>query len=295
MSNLKDFHEKKKKLVKQKNAIDETIDLKQINAEKEAENIRLLTRLRNRFKYLTDTYDDAPTDVIESLDDFAYRDFIRPLEDMRTAGVSAVRIRDESRKALSQSKDHITVLNTAGTTASSVTTSLEYFVGENPKWFPRHEVIRNRYKPKDELQEQIEYIKTQLPKITPDISEDFNSFVQKFYIFKNDKTKYQELIGGRSMFFFKLVFDFTNKRFGLSKNRREQILRFVFGNASPKSAAEPFLDNAKRLWDELSSQDAIDQSVKMGRVTPAYVEAMFRKTIAVMASLLQLREEYFSM
>jgi len=54
------------------------------------------------------------------------------------------------------------------------------------------------------------------------------------------------------------------------------------------------IKKAKGLWDKLSSQKTSGLSVKTGRVTPEYVEILFREIIGTMAALLELREKYFS-
>lgn len=96
------------------------------------------------------------------------------------------------------------------------------------------------------------------------------------------------------MFFFKLVFDFSEKNFGVTGPREDQIRKFIFGNSKSIPTAEPLIEGAKNLYKELSSQDSTGESVKMGKVTAGYVERLFRRLIGVMASLLQLREAYFS-
>ncbi len=72
------------------------------------------------------------------------------------------------------------------------------------------------------------------------------------------------------------------------------IKKFVFGSTPYNSNADIIIKNAKNLWHELSSDDPKFDSAKLGQVTEAYVEATFPRIIGVIASLLKLREKYFS-
>jgi hypothetical protein len=294
MKNSEDLEMRKKRLAEEKAAVDETIELKQQAAKKDAENIRLLKNLGDKYSFLSEMYNDATTEIADSLPIRDYLRFVSPLRDVRPVGVSAVCIRDESRRNLSDSSRHYTVINTAGTTASSAASGLVLFSRENPQWFPNSERIIDEFKPRDELAEQIEYIRSQLPKITLDIRRDFNAFIDGFYLSTPDETKYQELIGGRSMFFIKLIDGFVEKQFGRVEKRKDRIAKFVFGNTQPTKEGEAYIDSAKALWDDLSSQDREAESVKTGKASAAYIEVLFRRMIAVMASLLRLRQSLFS-
>jgi len=114
------------------------------------------------------------------------------------------------------------------------------------------------------------------------------------YTIGETETKYLDFMGLRSMLFLRLIFGFSEKRYG-TKGRKEQIKKFVFGNTHYNSNADPIINNAKKLWNELSRQDMIGNSVKLGQVSRHYIEVLFPRIIGIMASLLRLRERYFSM
>jgi hypothetical protein len=291
---LMDFEGKLKELEEEENAAEEAIEIKQEVVESEGENIRQLEGLVDKFKFTRSLYESVPKKEIISFDDPTYQEFIAPLTDISTPGLSAVYVRDESRDSLGMSRDHLTILTSVNTTGGAAAVEGGILAKENPKWFPNHEEIIERHKPTDELEKNIEYVKSQLPHISPDISQDFDAFLKKYYAFKVDSTKYQDLIGARSMLFFKLIFDFSEKNFAVTRPREDQIRKFIFGNTPSPPSAEPVIKDAKRLWDELSSQDPAGQSVKTGSVTSAYIERLFRRLIGVMTSLLKLRKAYFS-
>jgi hypothetical protein len=291
---LKDFDKKIVELEKEEHAAKEAIEIKRETVAVEAENIRQLEGLVNKFDFTLDLYSRSSKKEILSFGDQTYQEFVAPLTDLSTPGLSAVHIRDESRARYGQAQDHTVILTAVNTTGANAAKVAEIMSRGNPVWFPKHEEIIQQYKLIDDLEKDIGYIRSQLPGITPEISEDFDAFVKKYYAFKVDTTKYQDLIGARTMFFFKLVFDFSEKYFGVTSSREDQIRKFVFGNSPSIASAEPLIQDAKTLWKELSSQDSTGESVKMGKVTTEHIERLFRKLIGVMASLLQLRRAYFS-
>jgi hypothetical protein len=291
---LKDFEKKMEELGKEENAAKEAIEIKRETVAVEGENIRQLEGLVNKFDFTLDLYGRSSKKEILSFGDQTYQEFIAPLTDLSTPGLSAVHIRDESRAKYTQSKDHTVILIAVNTTGANATKGAEVMSRGNPVWFPNHEESIQQYKVIDDLEKNIGYIRTKLPGITPDISGDFDAFVNKYYAFKVDVAKYQDLIGARSMFFFKLIFDFSEKSYGISGPREDQIRKFVFGDSPSIPSAEPLIRDAKNVWKELSSQDLTGESVKLGKVTPAYIERLFRRLIGAMASLLELRAAYFS-
>ena len=165
----------------------------------------------------------------------------------------------------------------------------------HPDYFPKREEFIYKYKVTDETEININYIKGHLKKISPDISKDFDYFITKYHAFKRDKSQYQDLIGSRSMIFYAFIFEFSKNNFGVELPRKEAIKKFVFGNSPYDNSVEPIIDNADKLYRELSNQDSNrGQSVKVGNVDENYIDDLFRRIIAVMASMLQLREKYYS-
>lgn len=107
--------------------------------------------------------------------------------------------------------------------------------------FPSRDSIVDKYKPKYEREKNIEYIRSQLVNIRPDVLADFEYFVDKINAFKTNKSSYQDLIGSRSMFFYKLIFTFTMNTYGCDKPRREAIRKFVFGSNTYDTKADPII------------------------------------------------------
>ena len=96
------------------------------------------------------------------------------------------------------------------------------------------------------------------------------------------------------MFFFKMIFEFSKNNYGFDKPRPDAIKKFVFGSATPIPSADPIIRKCYNLWIELSTQDDPAQSIKIGKVTPPYIESTFRRIIGDIASLLKLRETSFT-
>lgn len=187
---LKDFEEKMNDLEEEEKAAEEAIDIKRKTIEGEGENIRQLEGLVDKFKFTQGLYGSVPKSEIVSFDTPTYQEFIGPLTDLSTPGLSAIHIRDESRAQYTQSSNHTIILTAVNATGANAVSGGEAISRGNPRWFPNHEEIIQRYKRADDLDKDIAYIKSQLPRITPDVSEDFDAFVNKYYAFKVDTTKY---------------------------------------------------------------------------------------------------------
>jgi len=152
----------------------------------------------------------------------------------------------------------------------------------------------NRYLDSIHLNEELEYIKQRLPKLEPDVSKDFDHFLQNYYASTQSNLKYQELIGFRSLFFLKLIDGFADIQYvPQSANeerltRKSRILFFVSGQRiSNDEQLKTLADTATTLWDNLSNQDSTSMSVKMGNVTSNYVSLLFHEAIIVVSSLIQ--------
>jgi len=290
-SNLEDFRNKKKELQKQKNAIEETIETKKRAIEIEAGNIRTLGQINNGYEAMRDMYDDVNESYVTQMGDQDYSIFSRPISDLVTSGAIILSIRDQSRSALKSAEMHDALLASSASGTSATAYSIDV-VSSNFAWcFPNREQIVAQYEPRRKLEDEIDYIKNQLSIIDPDVCRDFEAFLQKFYI-GDVETKYQDLIGFRSMFFLRLIFEFSERTYGTT-GRRKQIKRFVFGSTPYNTTADTIIKGAMDLWSELSDQDSIGNSVKLGHVTKTYVETIFPITIGVIASLLKLRERVF--
>ena len=144
------------------------------------------------------------------------------------------------------------------------------------------------------VDEDIEFIKSRLSTIQPDVSADFQRFLTTYYSEADTTTKYMELIGLRTLVYFRFVFAFAESAGFRSSTRAQQMRCFLYGNNPiTDKPAEDILILTKELWDDLSDQDPSGQSIKAGRVTATYVELIFRKAITILSALLREREMVF--
>lgn len=292
--NLKDFKEKRDLLKKEEKAIEDTIGYVQKNIKKEADYIKELTGVKNKFGFVNELYGNVPEQNIVGFDNPYYDTFSQPLSDIAVSGTTSFLLREKAQaRILSVGQDRA-VGGAMSSTSSAVSGSAIVLSSGNPQFFPKREEIIQKYEIKDELESQIKYIRTQLEGIQPDITSDFDYFVEKFYVFKKDNTQYQDLIGARSMFFLKLVFPFSRNKFGNGLTNKEAIKYFIFGNTNYDSLSGSTIKLGNKMYSELSSQDNSGNSAKFGNVTVDYVEGTFRRIIGIMDSILKLKEKYYT-
>lgn len=237
---------------------------------------------------------------IDNIPDAAYPIFVRPLENLVAAGRTYEKIRDD----MIQIHDGINELcgpfssssGLVSIASGSTATSIYSLSGSVSFDQSRITKIVKEFLAEIKIDDDISYIRGQLPRIQPDISEDFQHFIDNYFASGLSPSKFQELIGCRSLLFFKFIFAVADS-FGVSRptrTRREQIATFVYGNnPNIDQSVEDIVDATKELWDELSDQDPSGYSVKMGNVTPEYVELIFNKVIIVFSTLLKQREIHF--
>ncbi len=153
--------------------------------------------------------------------------------------------------------------------------------------------IVEEYLSEIKIEDYITYIKSQLPKISPDISTDFQHFLDTYYASKPSSSQYQELIGFRSTMYFRLIFAVA-EGYGISHPRRNQIEAFIYGkNIVHDLAVDATIKAGKKLYDELSDQDPFGYSVKIGKVSSNYVKLTFNKIMITFETLLKQREMHF--
>ena len=291
---LKDFKELKYHIGEQKKTVDNVIVIKQDNIDQEAKTIGELRKSSSNYSYLGDILNDVPEAVIQGMDDDEYSAFTGPARDTVYSGEVVVGIYDETRKSNSQFSQHYSVCASLDQVTRSGTSGYMAFSNANPGYFPNKTRIESTYKVEDSLFADIGYIRDYFNRNLPDVVPDFEYFVDKYNAFQRDSSQYQDLIGSRSMFFFKVIFEFSKNSYGVDKPRPDAIRKFVFGSAAPIPSAEPIIRKCYNLWRELSSQDDPTQSIKIGKVTPPYIESTFRRIIGDIASLLKLRETSFT-
>ena len=290
---LKDFEEKKKKLMNLHDTTKETIKLKEENIRKEKKTISHLQTQYRRTEYLIDMYHDFPEESLEDMDDYEYASLASPLENVTTSCDATFNLYDETLKNMSRYNDHLNISEVLDMVTLSGSSSVASLYKSNPDWFPHGQEITDKYKIEDKLYEQIEHIKDELKSSFSQISGDFETFIQKINPPNFDPSQYQDLIGSRSMFFFKMIFDFAERSYGPTGTRRDQIGKFVFGSATPIAIADPIINECCEIWKELSSQDNSGPSVKLGNVNTVYIESLFRRLINSITTILELRKRYF--
>ena len=289
---LKDFQSTIGEYKRQDDVLEETIKIKRKNIQREADNIGLLEGYRRKRHYVRSMYEDVPEDKISQMGDEEYSFFISTLDSGTVSGGAVDYFYDESMEAGVLYVQHSSALASLDVLAGSDSTSVEVFSLLQPELFPNGNRITQEFKIEDEIDKHIDFIGKELEAPFSEVKEDFDYFVMKFHAFQLDKSQYQDLIGGRSMFFFKLVFDFSEQKYNVKK-RIDAIRTFVFGSASPVPSTEPLIKRCRKLYGELSSQDSSGNSVKVGSVSPGYVEGLFRKLVGNIAAILDLRKRYF--
>lgn len=289
--NFEDKIERTKEIVR---AADEAIERKRAAIGTEAESIEELGKFKNNCGFVIDLYESGATVEVGKFSDKQFLRFMIPINDIITSGSFIHQVSDESQKAVSIAQGHSTILAATGSTTSTAAINAEIISAEMPQFFVNRVDTIEKYKPEDEFMENVGYIRSQLPRVEPDITEDFEYLIKKFNAFKTSRSDYQDLIGSRSTFFFRLIFEFAITNYPNNLTRKEQIYHFVFGSASPIPAAEPMIVSALDIYRELSAQNASTGiSAKEGKITPQYAEVTFRRLISIVSSLLRLREKYF--
>lgn len=202
-------------------------------------------------------------------------------------------IRDSAKIQSEDLFNQSTVLISATPVTNSARNTASFIVSTSPTLFPKGQEVLNKYKEKISLDNDIEFIKSQLIRITPNISDDFNRFIKLYYSFVTTNSSYLEFIGLRSMFFLKLVFPFSKLNYSIEHPRKEAIKKFIFGSNAVLPVSTPIINNANNLYKELSQQDGSFESVKLGNTSTAYIEDLFVRIVETFASILKLREKHF--
>jgi len=288
---VKGFHEKLDILGVQKEKVDEVINIKSENIKKDSVIVAILKRVRVKEHFVYEMFSNIPEENIIKMSPDEYVPLMGIIDDAIASGSLISPMEDDIRRSYTQSQEQLNICASMNTSYGTAASGAFHIGILNPTWFPNQMKIKDTYKMEDSLYEEIDNIRKKLDSLFPDIRNDFESFISKFLSSPVDETKYQELIGSRSMFYFKMIYETTEKKFGKQKSRRDSIERFVFGNSKPIAAVQPLIDRCFDLWKELSGQNA--NSVKKGNVSPNYIELLFRRLIGGMESILDLRSRYY--
>ena len=275
----------------QKEKVDEVINIKSENIKKDSVIVAILKRVRVKEHFVYEMFSNIPEENIIKMSPDEYVPLMGIIDDAIASGSLISPMEDDIRRSYTQSQEQLNICASMNTSYGTAASGAFHIGILNPTWFPNQMKIKDTYKMEDSLYEEIDNIRKKLDSLFPDIRNDFESFISKFLSSPVDETKYQELIGSRSMFYFKMIYETTEKKFGKQKSRRDSIERFVFGNSKPIAAVQPLIDRCFDLWKELSGQNA--NSVKKGNVSPNYIELLFRRLIGGMESILDLRSRYY--
>lgn len=288
-----DFNELKTIIGKQKRIVADVIEIKQDNIEQESKTIGELKKCSANYVCLDGMLNDMPEAQVLQMDDNEYYAFTGPARDTIFSGEAMNDIYTESKQSGVHYGQHYSLCASIDHTTRSGTSGYIALSQSKPDFFPNRDQITKSYEFEDSLHSDIDYIKDYLHNNLTDIEGDFASFIDKYNAFKSDSSQYQDLIGSRSMFFFKMIFEYSSKYSGIKQTRAEAIRTFVFGKTKPFPSAEPIIQSCKKLYVELSSQDDPAHSVKIGKADPAYIDQTFRRIIGKIAALLKLRDHNF--
>ncbi len=294
------IHRNLEKLRIIKIALEELLRISQSTIKSLSWYNKRITGNKQDFSFAERLYGSISEDDIEHIPESVFPIFINPLQKLVSLGNDYQDIKDHLQSihdkmgALSGPIASSTSLvsNATGYTAANIVS-----LGSQVSFtsIDVNQLVKE-YLSQKEVNDEIEYIKLQLPKIVPDISADYLHFLENYYGSEPSAAKFQELIGCRSMIYFKLIYPIA-EIYGASRpasTRRQQIAKFVYGRTTAiDTSAEKTIDMTKELWDDLSDQDPSGQSVKTGNVTPEYIEIMFNKVITTLFTLLRQRELLF--
>ena len=290
---IKDFSNGLDIIKNQSKIIDDIIDFKKKNIEIEAQTISKLVSYKKNHEYVFKMCEDIPIKNVALMNDGDYSALMSAVNSLGIAGEASSFLYEESKNAYIYSQHHFATATSLDTMAYSDSTSVQVFSFSNPSLFPDGANITSEYEIKDELDKKVEYVRSQLQIQFPNLKDEFDFFVNKYQAFRGNNSQYQDLIGGRSLFFFKMIFDFTEQSYGKQKSRLEDIKRFVFGSGPVILSTEPLLKACNDLYRDMSTQNSSGMSLKLGKVTPAYIESIFRRLIGDIATILDLRAKYF--
>ena len=256
------------------------------------ENIASAEKYQRYLEYTFEMINDS-IEKADTMPDSLFHNVNLAADTVMTSGATFSTIAQESKDILANSIQHDSTINATATYVSSAASAINHVSKVNPDYFPNASTIEKKYEPENILDANIEYIKTQLPTIVPDISNDFNIFINKFRADSPDENKYTDLIGFRTTIFYKWIFKYARSIAGNMLTRKQAIEFFVTNGNALDSSDRPTIENLFNLWRELSNQDDFTpNSVKLGEVTKEYNEQLFVRLIAGIAAILKLRQKY---
>ncbi|MGV7927425.1 MAG: hypothetical protein AB2L13_00740 [Spirochaetota bacterium] len=279
-------------LDQEKESLEKSLEANKKHVVTIAEHNEAMERSLSRISFLRDMYGNLNEGELDRLSDPEFNEVKVNIDLAVCSGQIYTDYYHTLNGHYTDISGYTSVLASTGIATGTATSQCINFHSHAPRLFIEGDKFIAIYKPKDELFENIDYIRNQLKTINPGILRDFEYLVKKLHLFSITEEQYQDIIGARSSFFLNFIF---NRQSSTNSNpRREQIIQFVFGKTTYDNRADNIVNEAKKLWDELSSQDPNAQSVKTGNVSTSYIDSILTRMFGIIASLLKLRESYYS-
>lgn len=280
-------------LRKERQYISDSIGLLHNKISLESKTIRILKEQDKNLSCLEELYGNTEQGKLDQIDENEYSQVLFPLSTAISFEPMYRSLKEDVEKQFNDISQYNNVLISATPVTYTAKGTASVIVKSGSLVFTDGENIIKKYDDKLDLEKDIEYIRNYLNANFSDIIDDFNHFTSLYHAFETSPSSYQEIIGLRSMIFFKLIFPFVKTKYGFDKPRKDAIIKFVFGTNTFLSTTQPIIDNAHNLYKELSEQDDTRPSAKLGNVTKQYAEDLVIKAIGALASLLRLRDKYF--
>jgi len=293
MKRIEIINSKLPKLDEEKELLEKSIKINQGTVIITGEHNEIVKRSLEQIFFIRDMYGNIDESELDKLTDSEFDELNKNIDLTLCPKQTYNDYFNASQNRYNNINGFTPILTSTGiATIGTVTSQCINFQKQSPNLFINGAKILEAYNPKNELFDNIAYIRQELKILNPDILDGFEYLVLKLNLFSATKEQYQDIIGARSSFFLNFIF---NKRESTKSNRRQdQIVKFVFGNTAYDNKADTTINLAVKLWHDLSSQDPKKPSVKIGNVSKSYVDSILTRMFAIIASLLKLRSSYYS-
>lgn len=289
MKRIEIINSKLPKLDEEKELLEKSIKINQGTVIITGEHNEIVKRSLEQIFFIRDIYGNIDESELDKLTDSEFDELNKNIDLTLCPKQTYNDYFNASQNRYNDINGFTPILTSTGiATIGTVTSECINFQKQNPNLFINGAKILAAYNPKNELFDNIAYIRQELKKMNPSMLDDFEYLVSKINLFSVSKKTYQDIIGARSLFFFNFIFN------NQGSSRRDQIIQFAFGNTVYNSGADTVIDQTMDLWSELSSQDPENPSVKIGNVSILYISNILTKMFATITSLLKLRDSYHS-
>ncbi|MFH0876359.1 MAG: hypothetical protein V1859_10560 [archaeon] len=293
----KEFEELKSFVKKELDDINTIEETSKENIKTESRKLEEVSIIKNTINVMYNSMNDISKETLVSMPKEDYSTYTGSIKGIINLSPSISKMKEETIEAEKLLVNHVGTYGAVGSLTSSGTASIASFINCYPTYFPKKHTYIEEFKQYDKLREDINLIKVELPKMNNIAASDFEKFLRRYNTFSPDESKYIEVFGLRSLFFFKCIFKIaednkitSNK--GKPFTRKQQISYFSTGNITTSAITEPIINQAMTFWSEISEQNTEKDSIKTGNVSKDYVERKYREFISIFASLVSLRKTY---